>query len=138
MWPARVKNRLVGLMTPVALNWTVRALSPCVHIRVRHDHRHPELSLRIDRRRADHRRHERHFAIFDTPRRPLRRLCGQEIVDLAPFDVTLEQQLAVRVVLPEHRLSGEEDIEEAAGRIDQRQPRVECQVQIALLVTGVA
>src|SRR5580765_948340 len=110
-----------------------------VHIRVRHDHRHPELSLRIDRRRTDHRLHERHFAIFDTPRGPLRRLCGQQIVDFAPLDVPLEQQLAVRVVLPEHRLSSEENVEEAAGRIDQRKPRVERQVQIALLlVTGVA
>src|SRR5262245_49774805 len=103
-------------------------------VSVRDDARIPELSLRIDGGSADDRLNEGNLALFHSSRRPTRGLRRDEVVDLPPFDVPFEYELTARIVFAEHRLTGEEDVIEAAGRIDERQSAVERQVQVALLL----
>ena len=55
-------------------------------------------------------------------------------VELAPFDVPLEDQRPRRVVLAEDRPAGDEDVVEPAGRIDERQPGVHRDVQLAIVL----
>jgi hypothetical protein len=81
--PDRVKNRLVGLMMPAALNCTVRALSPSASLIGKgHGQRNPELA-RVSTAAARTGCNERHLAILDAPCRPPRRLGREDVVDLA-------------------------------------------------------
>ena len=109
-----------------------------VDVGIRDRERHPEVAVAIDGGRADRRPDERQLAVCRLPSSARSSAASStKCVDLAAFDVPLEHERARRVVLPEHRLAGLEDEEEAAGRIDERQAAVEREVQLAIvLLTG--
>ena len=55
------------------------------------------------------------------------------VVDLASFDVPLEHEPCVAIVLTDQRLAGLEHEEESAGRVDQRNAAVEREVDLAVV-----
>ena len=102
MRPPRVKKRLVGLMMPVALNWTVRALSPSA---CRRYYVYGTIIETQSWPRGSTDCRARSTAARTAPRDPPRGVsatvvgcAARMIVDLPSFDVALEQQPATRVV----------------------------------------
>src|SRR5262245_27433495 len=104
-----------------------------VDVRERHGERNPQFAGRADTCCPNDGCDKRNLAILYATARPAGRLTLEDGIQFQPFDVALEDQRSRGAVLAKDRPAGDEHVVVAAGRIDERQPGVHRDVDIAIV-----